>query len=280
MAAKFYKIDTSKSTTIGEIIQVVQSSKQLVLCEKNKQLITKCRNYLDKKLADGSSLHYGINTGFGSLCDVRISPKDIEALQHNLIRSHACGIGDLVTTEIVKIMLLIKIQSLSYGNSGVRLSLVEKLIEFYNKDILPVIYELGSLGASGDLAPLAHLSLPLIGEGNVYYKGEITTTKIAFKNANVTKISLASKEGLAMLNGTQFSTAYAIWELAQAQRLFAIANTNVAFSLDAFDCHFSPFDERLQKIRPHSGQQLVANKIKQLINGSKLIDHRNKFRYG
>lgn len=234
------------------------------------QKIQHSRAYLDQKLSTEGSVHYGINTGFGSLCDVRISDDDLEALQYNLIRSHACGIGDAVPDEVVKLMMLLKVQSLAYGYSGVALSTVQLLLDLYNADILPVVYQLGSLGASGDLAPLAHLCLPLIGEGEVRLKGVQMPAQQALQQSGLHPIRLRSKEGLALLNGTQFSLAYGVWAAYHAQRLYRAANQVAALSLEAFGCSTSPFDERLHTIRPHEGQLHAAAAIRTHLQGSNL----------
>ena len=176
--------------------------------------IAENRAYLDAKLEEGGT-HYGINTGFGSLCNVRIAPGELAQLQENLVCSHACGMGDEVPEEIVRLMLLLKVHGLSQGYSGVRMELVERTIALYNLGIMPVVYELGSLGASGDLAPLAHLSLPLIGKGWVNYGGKKREAASVLQEAGIEPLVLAAKEGLALLNGTQFMSAYAIWSLLQ-----------------------------------------------------------------
>jgi len=197
------------NSTLGleELQQIINQNKSLALSDEAIASINKCREYLDRKMQTESMPIYGINTGFGSLCDVKISTEDLTTLQENLVKSHACGTGEEVPNEIVRMMLLLKVQSLSYGNSGVQLQTVQRLIDFYNNDILPVVYTQGSLGASGDLAPLAHLCLPLIGEGEVYRNGERISGKDLLKQMNWERITLKSKEGLALLNGTQFMSA-------------------------------------------------------------------------
>ncbi|MEN0005974.1 MAG: histidine ammonia-lyase [Bacteroidota bacterium] len=234
---------------------------QLELSATHWQQITQCRDYLEQQLADTSEAHYGINTGFGALCHVRIAPEEIEQLQHNLIQSHACGMGDEVPEEVVRIMLLLKIISLSKGFSGVRTALVERLVYFYNHQVYPVIYELGSLGASGDLAPLAHLGLPLIGKGEVRVAGQKMTAEAWYQQVELEPLHLQAKEGLAILNGTQFSTAYGIWSLLEAQRLAEVADGTAALSIDGFHCLRTPFDAKLHQVRPYAGQQTVAANI-------------------
>lgn len=245
-------------------------SSSLALSNESIERIEQCRTYLDDKLNESDVLFYGINTGFGSLCNIRISKEETEQLQSNLVQSHASGTGEEVPPEIVKLILLLKIQSLSYGYSGICLETVQRLIDFYNHDILPVIFQLGSLGASGDLAPLAHMSLPLLGLGEVYFQGKKQASADVLKSMGWAPVRLHSKEGLALLNGTQFSTAYGIWSLMQSKRLLHIANTCAALSIDAFNCRLSPFDSRLHEIRPHIGQISVAAFIRETLADSQL----------
>ena len=212
-------IITTKPLSLSTLRVLVFENTPIELSEEVIQNIKECRAYLDQKIAATSDPIYGINTGFGSLCDVRIHSENLTKLQENLVRSHACGTGDLVPKPIIKLMLLLKIKSLSYGHSGVQVETVDRLVSFYNNDILPVIYTQGSLGASGDLAPLAHLALPLIGEGEVWYKGEQTAASEVLRHFDWTPIMLQSKEGLALLNGTQFMTAYGIYNLIKSHKL-------------------------------------------------------------
>jgi histidine ammonia-lyase len=256
--------------SISQIAEIIDKKSPLELSEESIAAITNCRSFLENKLATEKVPFYGINTGFGSLCDIRIKDETLHQLQENLVKSHAAGSGDEVPQEVVKIMLLLKIHSLSLGYSGVRLETVQLLKEFYNRDILPVIYQLGSLGASGDLAPLAHLSLPLLGLGEVNYKGKRVPSAEALKDAGLTSTDLAAKEGLALLNGTQFSTGYSVWSLIQARKMAKAALNTAALSLEAFNCHTSPFDERLHVIRPHKGQLDTAQSIRELREGSKI----------
>lgn len=252
------------------IKSIIQDKARIALSEEAEAKITKARKYLDKKLANSEAPVYGINTGFGSLRNVKIAPKDYSQLQTNLLRSHACGSGNEVPAEIVKLMLLLKVQSLSYGHSGVDVSTVERLIDFYNNDILPVVYEQGSLGASGDLAPLAHLCLPLIGEGEVYYKGKKISAVQLYKELKWKPLQLKPKEGLALLNGTQFMSAYGTWLVMQAQSLTVIGDKIAAMSLDGFDCRLEPFNKLVQEVRPHKGQKECAAFILETLKGSKI----------
>lgn len=225
------------------------------------------RAYLDKILKGGAT-YYGINTGFGSLCNVRIKDDELAQLQENLVCSHACGMGDEVPEEIVRLMLLLKVHGLGQGYSGVRTQIVQRLVDFYNHGIHPVVYELGSLGASGDLAPLAHLCLPLFGKGEVRYKGEKMPAMQALQKAGLQPIGLAAKEGLALLNGTQFMSSYTTWSLVTAKRLLVWADVIGALSADAFMAKDEPFRHPIHRVRPHKGQIDTAKRILVLLTGS------------
>jgi histidine ammonia-lyase len=233
--------------------------------------ILKCRQYLDKKLDNSDALYYGINTGFGYLQDVKINKDQIARLQYNLLVSHACGLGDEVPVDIVKLMLMLKIKSLSYGNSGVQIDTVKRLMEMYNNEVYPVIYTQGSLGASGDLAPLSHLSLPLLGLGEVYFKGQKRKSAEVLKELHWPVITLQSKEGLALINGTQFMTAYGMYALKKAEKLLMFADLIAALSFDAFDCAIEPMHEKIHSIRPHKGQMETAAIIRQYLGGSEIL---------
>jgi len=252
------------------IYDIIFNKKKLDLSDEARVNIENSRNYLDKKMLQNNKPIYGINTGFGSLCNVKISSENLTELQENLVMSHACGTGAMVEKPIIKLMLLLKIQSLSYGHSGVALQTVQRLMDFYNEDILPVIYEQGSLGASGDLAPLAHLSLPLIGKGEVYYKDEIYSGEEILKIFNWGSLKLQSKEGLALLNGTQFMGAHGIYALLKAYKLCYLADVVSAISIDAFNCNLSPFDELVHMVRPHRGQIKTAERIRKFLDGSEI----------
>lgn len=256
--------------SLEQVAKLLDEGSQIRLSEESIRRIQHCRRYLDEKLARSGETFYGINTGFGSLCNVRISHDELEQLQVNLVQSHACGMGEEVPGEIVRLMLLLKIQGLSQGYSGVHLVTVERLADFFNHDVLPVVYQQGSLGASGDLAPLAHLSLPLEGLGEVRVAGEKIPAQLALKKFGWEPVRLQSKEGLAMLNGTQFCQAYGVWCLLEAKRLLRLANLCAALSLDAFDCRLSPFEESLHKIRPHEGQLKVAQDVRNFLKNSEI----------
>ena len=262
---------TPGSLSLDTVSSIISGSKQLELSSAAKEKIEKCYSYLHQKLAVSSEPIYGINTGFGSLCNTQISNKDLSKLQENLVKSHACGMGEEVPGEIVRIMLLLKIQGLSQGHSGVSLQTISRLIELFNKDILPVIYQQGSLGASGDLAPLAHLSLALIGEGEVNYKGEKRKTIDVLRENQLSPLTLEAKEGLALLNVTQFMSAYACWLLVQIKRLTVLADVCGAISLEAFDGRIDPFHSLIHQVRSHPGQEITAENFRFLLNGSQLI---------
>ncbi len=232
--------------------------------------ILACREYLDSKMAEKDRSYYGINTGFGFLQNVKIDADQIGQLQYNLLVSHACGLGEEVPHDIVKLMLMLKIKSLSYGHSGVQIDTVKRLMEMYNNDVLPVIYTQGSLGASGDLAPLSHLSLPLIGLGEVYLKGERMKVTKALEQLNWKPIQLQSKEGLALINGTQFMSAYGMYCLKKAEHLLAMADLISAVSFDAFACTTEPLNERIHAIRAHDGQVDTASKLRNYLADSEI----------
>lgn len=233
--------------------------------------ITKCRKYLDDKMEKTDALFYGINTGFGFLQNVQIDKTQLKELQSNLIKSHACGMGEEVPKDIVKLMIAFKIKSLSYGHSGIQTDTVERLMDMYNNDVLPVIYTQGSLGASGDLAPLSHLCLPLLGLGQVYHEGKKMPAAEALKKFNWKPIELKSKEGLALINGTQFMTAYGLHNLIQCDRLIKWADIIAAISFDAFNCSMEPLHENIHAIRSHNGQVSTAATLRQLLAGSEIM---------
>ncbi|GAK99803.1 histidine ammonia-lyase [Nonlabens ulvanivorans] len=262
---------SSKLLTLEQLYNIVEHPVKLTLSIDAKERIDKCRSYLDDRFSgEDAAATYGINTGFGSLCNTHIGPGELQQLQHNLLMSHACGTGDEVAQEIVRMMLFLKIQSLSYGHSGISRAVVERLIAFFNNEIYPVIYEQGSLGASGDLAPLAHLALPLIGKGEVYFKGEKINAAVLNEKMGWEPLKLQSKEGLALINGTQFMLAFAVYTLIQSHKLWYWAHVTGAMSVDAFDCNLSPFDKRIHLIRPHAGQLRSSDLILSLLEDSQI----------
>ena len=257
--------------TIEEVGAILENHATLELSDDARQRIVRCRKYLDKKIAESDVPIYGVTTGFGSLCNVSVDKDRLAQLQVNLIMSHACGVGSRVPNDIVKIMLFLKAQSLSYGYSGCQVETVERLIDFFNNDIYPVVYTQGSLGASGDLVPLAHLCLPLLGMGEVEYKGERMSGKALLQKMNWKPIQLASKEGLALLNGTQNMNAYAVWAVLQSERLCEWADKIGVMSLEAYDGRIEPFTHAVHAVRPHKGQIDTAAHIRELLEGSELI---------
>jgi histidine ammonia-lyase len=267
---------SNKTLTLKELDHILHGHSKIALSEGSRQQIIRCRDYLDQKLASSVSPIYGINTGFGSLYNKNIPKDQLEQLQENLVKSHACGTGPEVPREIVLLMLYLKVQSLSYGYSGVQVETVERLIDMFNQRVLPRVYEMGSLGASGDLAPLAHLSLPLIGLGEVHHLGKIYPGNEILRLLGWERIHFKAKEGLALLNGTQFMSAYGIWCLLHSHRLLKLANMIGALSLDAFDGRIEPFAEPVHEIRPHQGQIKVAAAIKKLLKGSAIVEQAKK----
>ena len=240
---------------------------KIALSAAAKNRIAHNREFLDNVLRSGNT-YYGINTGFGSLCNVRIQDHELEQLQENLVCSHACGMGDEVPEEIVRLMLLLKVNGLGQGYSGVRTEIVQRLVDFYNLGIHPVVYELGSLGASGDLAPLAHMCMPIFGKGTVTYKGVKMPAAEALQKTGLKPIPLAAKEGLALLNGTQFMSSYSSWALMESKRLLVWADVIGAMSADAFMAKDEPFKHPIHRVRPHKGQIATAERILNLLSGS------------
>ena len=253
-----------------QIKNLLDFNQQISITDDAREKIITCRAYLDIKMKDAGTLYYGINTGFGFLQNVQIDEGSIEQLQYNLLVSHACGLGEEVPKEIVKLMLMLKVKSLSYGNSGVQIDTVNRLVDMFNHNIIPVIYTQGSLGASGDLAPLSHLSLPLLGLGNVYYEGQKQPSKTVMENLNWKPIQLQSKEGLALINGTQFMSAYGLYCLKKAEHLIAMADLISAMSFDAFDCIQEPLDPHIHSIRAHKGQVATASTLRNYLRDSEI----------
>ena len=268
---KIHKI-SAEHLSIERIGEIVYGGYKIELSDDAHKRIVDCREYLDRKIAESTTPIYGVTTGFGSLCNVSIGSDYLAQLQINLMMSHACGTGDRVPNDIVKIMLLLKIQSLSYGFSGCQLDTVNRLIDFFNNDIYPVVYMQGSLGASGDLVPLAHLSLPLLGLGEVEHKGMVMSGAEILQKFDWQPIKLASKEGLALLNGTQNMGAFAVWALLQSIRLSDWADKIAAMSLDAYYGLTAPFTDAVHQVRPHKGQIVTAARMRELLEGSQIIE--------
>ena len=268
--AGMFSMDPARLLSLDDISEILARGTKLSYSATALKNIRNCRSWLDRKLASQKAPVYGVNTGFGSLCNVVIPDQDLRQLQVNLVKSHACGMGEEVPQELVRIMLLLKIRNFIYGKSAVSVETAERMLFFFNEDILPVIYQQGSLGASGDLAPLAHLTLPLLGLGEVYYKGKRTSTSALYKKLGLKPVELQSKEGLALLNGTQFMSAYAAWCLLKGTHLSQLADFTGAVSLEGFLGKTEPFTESLHVIRPHKGQLETARNIRGYLKGSKI----------
>ena len=275
MSNKYFQI-SQNDLTISDIESILKENLKLKLDQQTEKKVSSNRLYLDQKLENSDVLHYGINTGFGSLCNKVISSGELRKLQVNLVRSHACGFGKEVDNEMVKIMMLLKIQSLSRGYSGITLTTLKRLIYFFNHDIFPIVYEQGSLGASGDLAPLAHMSLALIGEGFVSYNNKLISAEQIHIDLKIDPILLETKEGLALLNGTQFMSAYAVHAALDVSRLFDHSTKISALSLDAYNCQLSPFNPQLHALRPYHGQQYISAEILKLLSESDLVKVKDK----
>ena len=275
MSYNYLSLDDSW-LSFDQVKNFVNYNQRISITFRAHEKILKCREYLDKKLEQSDELFYGINTGFGFLQNVKIDKTQIKKLQYNLLTSHACGLGEEVPDEIVRLMLMLKIKSLSYGYSGVQIETVKRLMDMHNNDVLPVIYTQGSLGASGDLAPLSHLSLPLIGLGEVNYQNRKYKSADVLKKLNWNAIELKSKEGLALINGTQFMSAYGMYCLTKAEHLIKIADLICALSFDAFDCLIEPLHECIQSIRPHKGQVETAKNIREYLSRSEIATQQKK----
>lgn len=271
-----YEISPDSKLTIAEIADILHHHRKLKLSEKSADLIVKCRSFLDSRMAESGDPIYGINTGFGALCNTIIDDDQLESLQRNLLMSHACGMGEEVPSDIVRLMILLKIKGLSFGHSGVQLETVNRLIDFFNEGVVPVVYAQGSLGASGDLSPLSHLCLPLLGEGELILDGK----RMSGAEMNALKgwqpIRLKSKEGLALINGTQFMSAFATHCVLIGEKLMRGGEVIAAMSLEAFDGRPEPFDNSLHSIRNHHGQHCVASRIRTMLSGSEIIAQKKE----
>jgi histidine ammonia-lyase len=262
---------SSEKINLSQIEEILTGTYKIALSNDAKNRINRCREYLDKKIQSTNKPIYGITTGFGSLCNTSVSSGELEQLQENLVKSHACGMGDEVESRIVKLMMLLKIQGLSYGNSGVCEETVQRLVDFYNLDIIPVVYQLGSLGASGDLSPLAHMVLPMLGMGEAYYKGEKMNASELLNELKLKPLRLKSKEGLALLNGTQFMLSHAVDAALRCRKLYKLADMAAALSIDAYLGRIDPFNENLHTIRPHKGQLETSKNIREFLLGSEIM---------
>ncbi|MBK9273943.1 MAG: histidine ammonia-lyase [Flavobacteriales bacterium] len=259
---------------LDELDVIVSERRPIALTRDAVAAVKRSHAYLLDRLKKSDAPIYGVNTGFGSLYDRSIAKKDLVQLQRNLVMSHACGSGEPVPAEIVRAMLVLKVQNMAFGHSAVALATVQRLVDMHNADVLPVVYERGSLGASGDLAPLAHLSLPLLGLGEVLWKGKRMPASKALKALGWKPLELGPKEGLALLNGTQFMNSYAALLSLRMARLADLADLIAAVSLDAFDGRVEPFHASVHAVRPHPGQAVVAARMRRLLEGSQLILRR------
>ncbi len=263
-------LDPPNFLTIKRLAKAIDENEKIQLSADAIANIENCRKFLDEKSNSTSLPVYGINTGFGSLCNVLIPEEELQSLQENLVMSHACGMGKEVPSNIVKLMLLLKIQNFIYGKSGISAEVTQRLQYFYNNQILPVIYQQGSLGASGDLAPLAHLSLPLIGKGVMEVNQKTIDAKVWYSKSDLKPLILKSKEGLALLNGTQFMSAYACNCLMEAEKIMQVADLCAAFSLEAFLGRSEPFSPPIHSVRGHKGQAFTAKQITEWTSGSQI----------
>lgn len=258
----------SDQITFADIQRYIAKEQLVSVTDEAQEAITECRNFLDKKINSSEALFYGINTGFGFLQHVRIDKGQLNKLQDNLLKSHACGMGEEVPPQIVRMMLMLKIKSLAYGHSGVSIEIVNRLMKMHNEKVLPIVYTKGSLGASGDLAPLSHLSLPLIGMGKVLFKGERHEAAEVMNYLEWPALELQSKEGLALINGTQFMSAYGMHCLNFSDRLLRWADVIASISIEAYQCNTDFLNEHIHSIRPHPGQISTARYIRNYLEGS------------
>ena len=258
--------------TFHDVLEIIKHPKKAKLDKKSKQQIINSYQNVQKIVKSDKTV-YGINTGFGPLCETKISEEETAKLQENLIISHSVGVGKPIAKEISKIMMVSKIHALSKGFSGISLQVVERLILMVEKDIIPVVPEQGSVGASGDLAPLAHLVLPLLGLGKVWDGEQIVETSAVLQKHQLQPLQLQAKEGLALINGTQFILAHAIKGLEKFEYLLNLADLAAAFSIEAYQGSASPFKKELHEIRPYKGSKLVAKRMLKLLKNSENLEY-------
>jgi histidine ammonia-lyase len=259
-----------ETLTIENIVKVARENAKVVIPEKVKKRIRKSREVLENLIKKGQVI-YGVNTGFGALSNVTIPSQFLKQLQVNLIRSHSAGVGESLSTDVVRALMLLRANTLAKGYSGVRLETLEAIVEMLNKGVHPMIPSKGSVGASGDLAPLSHMVLVLIGEGKAEYKGEIMSGREAMKKAGIKPVELEVKEGIALNNGTQLMSAIAALTVHDAENLIKTAEITAALTLEALLGVYDAFDEKIQKVRPHKGQATTAENIRALVDGSQLV---------
>ncbi|WOD44145.1 histidine ammonia-lyase [Hwangdonia lutea] len=261
--------------TVDKAIAIANGTLHAGITEDVKNNIKKCRQNVET-IASSNKAVYGINTGFGPLCDVQISPEQTSKLQENLLITHAVGVGNPIDKQLSKIMMICKVHALCQGFSGVRLELIERIIYFIENDLLPTVPEQGSVGASGDLAPLAHLFLPLLGEGEFWVGNSIKPTKTVLKQHGLKPMTLQAKEGLGLINGTQFILAHTIIGLKKMAYLLDLADVSGTMSLEGFQGSASPFKEALHKIRPFKGNIKVAERIRMFLKDSQNLENHFK----
>ena len=259
-----------ESLKINDVVKVARENAKVVISEEAKEKVRKCRQVLEKMIEENKTI-YGVNTGFGALSKIKISPSDIKQLQSNLIRSHSTGVGKPLSTDVVRATMLLRANTLAKGYSGIRLETLETLVEMLNKGVHPIIPAKGSVGASGDLAPLSHMILVLMGEGKAEYQGEVMSGKEAMEKAGIKPVQLEFKEGIALNNGTQLMTAMAALTVYDAENLIKTAEAAAALTLEALLGVYDAFDEKIHKVRPHKGQAITAKNVRELIAESKLV---------
>ena len=258
--------------TVNKIIAIAEGALKATITKEAENSIIECRRKVEV-MANSKAAVYGINTGFGPLCDVQITPEETSKLQENLLITHAVGVGNPIDKKLSKIMMICKVHALCQGFSGVRLKLIERIIYFIENDLLPIVPEQGSVGASGDLAPLSHLFLPLLGEGEFWIENEIVSSKEILKKHNLAPLTLMAKEGLGLINGTQFILAHAILGLQKMEYILDVADVAGAMTLEGFQGSASPFRKELHAIRPFKGNIKVAERMRMLLKGSQNVEN-------
>ncbi|MGZ8509781.1 MAG: histidine ammonia-lyase [Chitinophagaceae bacterium] len=256
--------------TISKTIAIASGKIKGVLNDQAIQKIKVSQQHVASIVANNKTV-YGVNTGFGILANTPISEEDTATLQYKILQSHSVGVGDAIPVEVAKIMLITKVQALAQGFSGVQLETLERILWHIENDVIPVVPEKGSVGASGDLAPLAHLFLPLIGLGECYYKGERKNTTAIFQKENIKPVQLGPKEGLALINGTQFILAFAVKAVQRLHNCLEAADIIGAMTLESLTGTNAPFDERLHQLRPFAGNKLVAQRLRILLHNSAIM---------
>lgn len=267
-----------KGLNLDKFIRISRYKEEVSIGDEQRSLVLKAHQYVHDVVVNEKPV-YGINTGFGKLSDVSIPKRDVSELQENLLKSHACGVGNPLSDEVVRGMMLLRVNALIRGNSGIRIEVLEKLVEMLNKNVCPYVPEKGSLGASGDLAPLSHMSLPILGLGECFYNGVRMNTLSAFEKAGILPIEeLKAKEGLSLINGTQAMTSVGAFTVYEAYKLADIANLSLSLTMEALHGIIDAFDERVHLIRGHKGQINVASDVKEMLSGSGNITRQGEER--